>query len=98
FLANLMHQQRVDLEIEEGVHLQHLIGKHHTIGADLVLQQFHGGAPASRESRAFSPIPRFATSAGCISTSLFAPLPPHIGPKVIYKFLFILFLIYPPSA
>ncbi|MDT4882699.1 hypothetical protein FQZ97_1186730 [compost metagenome] len=43
-MADLLHQQRVDLVIEEGVDLEDLVGENDAFATDFVFENFHDGA------------------------------------------------------
>ncbi|MCY1460613.1 hypothetical protein D9M71_781860 [compost metagenome] len=40
-MADLLHQARVDLVVEEGVDLQHLVGQYDALFTNLLFQRFH---------------------------------------------------------
>ena len=44
FMADLLHQRRVDLVVEEGVYLEDLFGKNDAFAANFVFESVHGGA------------------------------------------------------
>ncbi|MNP30745.1 hypothetical protein D3C76_1238320 [compost metagenome] len=44
FMADLLHQQRVDLVVEEGVDFQHLFGENDAFAADFVFESVQFGA------------------------------------------------------
>lgn len=41
-VADLLHQARIDLVVEKGVHLEYVLGQHDAFAANLLFQRLHG--------------------------------------------------------
>ncbi|MCY1432533.1 hypothetical protein D9M71_485340 [compost metagenome] len=90
FGADPLHQHGIDLMVEEGVDLQHLLGEHDAVLADLLFQLFHG-APLAAVLGRCSPLSVGRDPAPCIVLTLWR----SVVPAAVRRILARVFSTYP---